>query len=331
MDTGKDNNRMSLKKGAASDTEKNGVQAALSFQKVRKEYKDFCLGPLTLSVPEGCITGLVGENGAGKTTLMKAALGMLLPDEGTVSCLVCNPVREGKQARKEVGVVFGELQLPGNFTARMAGKFWQEIYEGFDEAYFKRLQERFSVPENKPVRQLSAGMKAKLALAGAVSHHPRLLILDEPLNGLDPLAKDEAVELLRELGEEEVTILISSHTTADLEKLADYLAFLHNGKLSLFEEKDGLLERYRTVQGAEEALERLRQQDIRLLGMRRGAFGVWALLDGTSVQNRAALENSGLLTERASLEEIVTCLMKEEKTEQGRKRERRMLNEGTFI
>lgn len=280
MDAGKDSNRMSLE---------NGTQAALSFQEVRKEYGDFCLGPLTLSVPEGCITGLVGENGAGKTTLMKAALGMVLPDEGTVSCLGCNPVREGKQARKEVGVVFGELQLPGNFTARMAGKFWQEIYEGFDEAYFKRLQERFSVPENKPVRQLSAGMKAKLALAGAVSHHPRLLILDEPLNGLDPLAKDEAVELLRELGEEEVTILISSHTTADLEKLADYLAFLHNGKLSLFEEKDGLLERYRTVQGAEETLDRLRQQNIRLLGMRRGAFGAWAIFDRTSVQNRAVL------------------------------------------
>ena len=241
MDAGKDSNRMSLE---------NGTQAALSFQEVRKEYGDFCLGPLTLSVPEGCITGLVGENGAGKTTLMKAALGMVLLDEGTVSCLGCNPVREGKQARREVGVVFGELQLPGNFTARMAGKFWQEIYEGFDEAYFKRLQERFSVPENKPVRQLSAGMKAKLALAGAVSHHPRLLILDEPLNGLDPLAKDEAVELLRELGEEEVTILISSHTTADLEKLADYLAFLHNGKLSLFEKKkDGLLERYEDSTG----------------------------------------------------------------------------------
>lgn len=189
MDTGKDSNRRSLEKDAASATEKNGVQAALSFQKVRKEYKDFCL---------------------------------------------------------------------------------------------------------------------------------------------DPLAKDEAVELLRELGEEEVTILISSHTTADLEKLADYLAFLHNGKLSLFAEKDGLLERYRTVQGAEETLERLRQQDIRLLGMRRGAFGAWAILDRTSVQNRAVLEDSGLLTERAGLEEIVTCLMKEEKTKLG-KRERGMLNEGTFI
>ena len=126
MDAGKDSNRMSLE---------NGTQAALSFQEVRKEYGDFCLGPLTLSVPEGCITGLVGENGAGKTTLMKAALGMVLPDGGTVSCLGCNPVREGKQARKEVGVVFGELQLPGNFTARMAGKFWQEIYEGFDGSF----------------------------------------------------------------------------------------------------------------------------------------------------------------------------------------------------
>ncbi len=323
MDEGKDKNKVIQ--------EKNGIQAALSFQEVRKEYGDFCLGPLTLSVPEGCITGLVGENGAGKTTLMKAALGMALPDGGTVSCLGCNPVREGKQARKEVGVVFGELQLPGNFTARMAGKFWQEIYEGFDGAYFKRIQERFAVPENKPVRQLSAGMKAKLALAGAVSHHPRLLILDEPLNGLDPLAKDEAVELLRELGEEEVTILISSHTTADLEKLADYLAFLHNGKLALFDEKDGLLERYRTVQGAEETLDRLRQQNIRLLGMRRGAFGAWAIFDRASVQNRAVLEDPGLLTGRASLEEIVTCLLKEERAEQRSNTERRKPDERTFI
>lgn len=330
MNAENDKNREIPGNAEASDAGKNGAQAALSFQEVKKEYKSFCLGPLTLSVPEGCITGLVGENGAGKTTLMKMALGMVLPEGGKVSCLGFDPVREGRKARKSVGVIFGELQLPGNFTAQMAGEFWQGIYEEFDKVYFKRLQERLGVPEHKPVRQFSAGMKAKLALAGAVSHHPRLLILDEPLNGLDPLAKEEAVELLRELGEEEVSILISSHTTADLEKLADYLVFLHNGKLSMFEEKDRLLERYRAVQGPKEALEGLRQQNIRLIGMRQSAFGAWALFDRTTVQNRAVLEEAGLLSDRASLEEIVTCLMKEERLGK-QDAERRKTDEGTVI
>ena len=151
-------------------------QTALSFDAVEKAYGEFCLGPLSLKLPAGCVTGLVGENGAGKTTLMKLALGMAIPDSGTVSCLDFDPVREGKQARKDVGVVFGELQIPGNFTAQMAGDFWQGIYENFDRDYFKRLQERFAIPGSKPIRRFSAGMKAKLALAGAVSHHPRLLI-----------------------------------------------------------------------------------------------------------------------------------------------------------
>ena len=288
-------------------------QTALSFDAVEKAYGEFCLGPLTLKLPAGCVTGLVGENGAGKTTLMKLALGMAIPDSGTVSCLDFDPVREGKQARKDVGVVFGELQIPGNFTAQMAGDFWQGIYENFDRDYFKRLQERFAIPGNKPIRRFSAGMKAKLALAGAVSHHPRLLILDEPLNSLDPLAKEEAMEMLRELGGEEISILISSHTVADLEKLADYLAFLHSGNLFLFEEKDRLLERYRAVQGTEGALKGLREQNVRLIGMRQGAFGSWAVLDKTSVQSRAVLESFGILEESASLEEIVTCLMREEK------------------
>ena len=111
-------------------------QTALSFDAVEKAYGEFCLGPLTLKLPAGCVTGLVGENGAGKTTLMKLALGMAIPDSGTVSCLDFDPVREGKQARKDVGVVFGELQIPGNFTAQMAGDFWQGIYENFDRDYF---------------------------------------------------------------------------------------------------------------------------------------------------------------------------------------------------
>ena len=290
-------------------------QTALSFEAVEKTYEGFCLGPLTLELPAGCVTGLVGENGAGKTTLMKLALGMTAPDRGTVSCLDFDPVREGKQARKDVGVVFGEAQIPGNFTAQMAGDFWQGIYENFDRDYFNQLQNRFAIPGSKPILRFSAGMKAKLALAGAVSHHPRLLILDEPLNGLDPLAKEEALEILRELGEEEISILISSHTVADLEKLADYLAFLHSGKLFLFEEKDRLLERYRAVQGTEEALKGLRDQNVRMIGMRQGAFGSWAVLDKTSVQNREILERSGILEEPASLEEIVTCLMREEKAD----------------
>ena len=122
------------------------------------------------------------------------------------------------------------------------------------------------------------------------------------------------MEMLRELGGEEISSLISSHTVADLEKLADYLAFLHSGNLFLFEEKDRLLERYRAVQGTEGALKGLREQNVRLIGMRRGAFGSWAVLDKTSVQSRAVLESFGILEEPASLEEIVTCLMREEKS-----------------
>lgn len=305
--------------GDISGPEEEKRRCGLEFRNVTKHYRDFCLGPVSLSLPAGCIIGLAGENGAGKTTLMKTALGMVRPESGEIRCLGWDIRKAGREIRRKTGAVFGGIELPGTFTAKNAVRLWEKIYEDFDMKRFSELSERLRIPRDKKLQSYSAGTKVKLAIAGALSHRASLLLLDEPLNGLDPISREEVLELIREFAaDEEHTVLISSHILTDLDKISDYLVMLTEGRVALYEEKDALLERYAAVKGGWEGISSLEQKKIRLLGIRRGSFGTWALLDRESIKGREELLEGHAVTEPASLEEIVVCLMKEEE-----KRERR--------
>ena len=218
---------------------------ALELKNVSKSFQGFCLEDLTLMLPGGCIMGLIGQNGAGKTTTIKLILDMLQPDSGNISVLGMDHKQHARLIKEDVGVVLDEVGIPACLTPKQVGKIMQHTYKRWDMQRYAALLQRLSLPENKPFSDFSRGMKMKLGIAVAMSHGAKLLILDEPTGGLDPVVRDQVVEMFYEFTrEEDHSILISSHIVSDLERLCDYVAFLHKGKLLLCEEKDVLLSEY---------------------------------------------------------------------------------------
>lgn len=225
---------------------------ALEIKSLNKSYPGFSLDNLNLTLPQGCILGLIGENGAGKSTTILSVLDLIRPDSGSITILGTEHTR---LSREDIGVVLDEVGIPECLTASQVGKVMKNLFKNWDSRRFYELLTQFSIPDGKIFKEFSRGMKMKLGIAVAMSHGARLLILDEATSGLDPVVRDEVVTMLSEFTREEGhSILISSHIVSDLEKLCDYIAFLHKGKLMLYEEKDVLLSRYGIVYCTHEQL-----------------------------------------------------------------------------
>ncbi len=225
---------------------------ALEIKNLCKAYPGFSLDNLNLTLPSGCILGLIGENGAGKSTTIKLILDLIRSDSGSITILGQEHTRLN---REDIGVVLDEVGIPECLTSKQVGNVMKHTFRNWDPVRYAELLRAFSLPENKPFKEFSRGMKMKLGIAVAMSHGAKLLILDEATSGLDPVVRDEVVTMLSEFTREEGhSILISSHIVSDLEKLCDYIAFLHKGKLMLFEEKDVLLGRYGIVYCTHEQL-----------------------------------------------------------------------------
>ena len=231
---------------------------ALELQGLIKHYKDFTLGPLDLTLPGGTICGLIGENGAGKSTTIKLILDMVQRDGGTVTILGKDNRTDFVRTKEEIGVVLGSAGIPLCLNAVQVGRVMAGIYRNWDAAAYAELCRKFDLPVTKKYKDCSAGTQMKLCIAVALSHHAKLLLLDEATNGLDPVVRDEVVDLLLDFArDEEHSILISSHIVSDLEKLCDTIAFLHKGRLLLCEEKDALREEYALWHGSAAQLEEL--------------------------------------------------------------------------
>ena len=205
---------------------------ALEIKGLRKEYGDFVLEGMDLTIERGKIMGLVGENGAGKTTAMKAMLGIIRADGGTIR-FFGKELSEGCSGNKnDIGVVLGEMNFYETMTPAQVGKVCGGIYKNWDEKRFKDSLGRMNVAMNKKIKDFSKGMRIKLALASALSHQAKILILDEPTSGLDPVAREEILDEFKAFTEDgQGAILLSSHITSDLEKIADDITFIHKGKV----------------------------------------------------------------------------------------------------
>lgn len=276
---------------------------AIEISNLTKRYPGFTLDNLNLTLPSGCILGLVGENGAGKSTSIKLMLGVGKPDSGTVRMLGGDIRKDGVTIRQDVGVVLDESNFPALMNARQIGKMMAGIYKNWQSEVFRGYLEKLKVPEDKNFKTFSKGMKMKLAIAVALSHQAKLLILDEATAGLDPVVRDEILDILNDFTrDEEHSVLISSHIVSDLEKICDYIAFLHKGRLMLCQEKDELLERYAFVQGTREQIDGMDG----VIGRKDGRFGVEAI---------ALRENvpQGVQTSPVTIEELFIFMAKEER------------------
>ena len=278
---------------------------ALEIKNLTKTYPGFTLDHLNLTLPSGCIMGLIGENGAGKSTTIKLILDMIHKDSGTITILGKDNCDGMELTKEEIGVVMDEVGIPLCLTVKQVGTIMKHTFRNWDGAEYSRLIKKLALPEQKQFKEFSRGMKMKLGIAIAMSHNSKLLILDEATSGLDPVVRDEVVEMFRDFTRDENhSILISSHIVSDLEKLCDYIAFLHKGKLMLMEEKDVLLEQYGIVRCEAERLDALEGDAI--LHRKDSPYGSEALV-------RRADVPADLPVSPVSIEELFVYMVKEAK------------------
>lgn len=278
------------------------VENALELSGVCKKYRDFQLDNVSFSLPSGCIMGFIGENGAGKTTTMKAILGLIHLDGGSVRILGQDLQTSGAASREEVGAVFDDLPVRQTFSAKTMGSILRNVYAVWDSALYESCLRRFALPEKKQIREYSRGMRMKLGMAMALAHHPRLLLLDEATSGLDPVVRSEILDLLLEfIQEEDHSVLFSSHITSDLERAADYITLIHQGRILFSEGKDSLLERHGLIKCTHGQLAELAAEET-LLGIRENAFGCEAL---TGDRQGLLRRHPELTVDPATLEDLM--------------------------
>ena len=281
----------------------------LQISHLQKNYPGFALD-VDLEVLPGRITGLIGENGAGKSTLMKAVLGLIFADGGEIRLFGQEPHKIREEDLQRIGTVFAESGPSGYLTIAQEKKILKAFYKDFDLADYEEKCRRLRLDENKKIKDLSTGMRAKLKLICAMTHKADLLVLDEPTAGLDVIARDELLNMLRDYmaENENRAVLISSHISSDLESLCDDFYMIHDGKIVLHEETDRLFSNYAVLKVDEKQFEQLEKKYI--LKKRKEAFGYVCLTN----ERQFYLENyPELVIERSGLDELILLMVRGEK------------------
>lgn len=281
----------------------------LKMKDLKKSYDLFQLD-VSFEIPRGCITGLIGANGAGKSTIFKGILDLISIDGGTIEIFGKDYKTLSKKEKEKLGVVLAESGFSGFLTVQDVAKILENMYSQFDKAMFFDYCKRYQLPLKKQIKEFSTGMKAKLKILTAISHKAEFLLLDEPTTGLDVLAREDLLSMLREYMEENEnrTILISSHISTDLEGLCDDLYMIDNGKVVLHEEIDTLLGQYGLLKISSEQYDTLDKNY--LLRKKRESWGYACLTN----QKQFYLENYPSYTmEKGSIDEVITMMIKGEK------------------
>ncbi len=279
------------------------MESAFKITNLSKSYKDFKLDNVNIELPKGCIMGFIGENGAGKSTTIKLILDLIHRDNGNITVLGKDNKKELNLVKENIGVVMDECFFPENITAKDINLIMKNIYKTWDEKKFNNLLNYFTLPEKKIIKEYSRGMKMKLSIAVALSHDSKLLILDEATSGLDPIIRDEILDVFLEfIQDEEHSIFVSSHIISDLEKICDYITFIHKGKIIFSEAKDSLLESYGILKCSSDEFKNIDKSTIK--GSRKNSFGIEALV----LKNRL---KGKYIIDKASIEDIMLFYVKE--------------------
>lgn len=276
---------------------------AIEVKNLTKSYGSFKLDNISFTLPSGTIMGLVGENGAGKSTTIKLIMDAVAADSGSVFVLgTQNTSKEFIDIKQDIGIVLDEAYFPEILTAENISKIMKSSYKNWDDEEYRRYIRKLQLPTRKKFSEFSRGMKMKLAIAVALSHNPKLLILDEATGGLDPMIRDEILDVFNDFTRDENhSILLSSHIVSDLEKICDYIAFIHRGKLVMCEEKDLILEKYSIIKLSSQDLEAVPEEAI--IGKRKTSYGFDLLVLRDKI-------SSGFRAERTTLEDIILFMAK---------------------
>ena len=287
------------------------MNSALILKNVNKKYEksNFAIKDISFLIPEGSIVGFIGENGAGKSTTMNCILNVIRRDSGTIEIFGREMTDEDIDIRENIGVVYDSNNFPEYLTAKQLADILGRIYSKWDDFCFEQFLRRFGLPESQKIKTYSRGMSMKLAIAVALSHDSKLLILDEATSGLDPIIRDEILDVLLEfVKQENHSILLSSHITSDLEKIADYIVFIHNGEIILSKTKDELIYEYGVIRCSENDFHNILSEDI--LSSMKKDYQIDVL-----IKNRKLIEKKykNLIVDSVSLDEIMLLLVKGER------------------
>lgn len=283
------------------------MEQVIEIKNLCKKYKDFQIENVSFNLPKGCIMGFIGANGNGKTTVLRIILNTVIKDSGEVKVFGKDHVTFEEEIKQEVGVLTDDSFLSDYLSAVQIGNVLSSVYLGWDKEYYTELLKKFDIPPKKKLRKLSKGMKMKVQIATTLAHRPKLLILDEPTGGIDPLAREEILEMLQDfISDGERSVLLSTHILSDIEKIADYITLIHGGKILFSKEKDLLQEEYCIVKGAKETLADLAQEYV--VSVREHSFGYEALM-----HKEATVNLNNVLIEKAPVEEIMLFFVRGER------------------
>lgn len=284
------------------------MDVILQVDNLTKQYSDFKLDNVSFSIPKGTIMGLIGENGAGKSTTINAILDLIKKDGGTVTFWGEELTENTKQLKEDIGVVFDGINFYETLTPAKIGKISQAAYSQWDVSLYQGYLKRFALPDDKEVKTFSKGMKMKLCIAVALSHHPKLLILDEATSGLDPVMRDDILDVFLDFVQDENhSILMSSHITTDLEKVADYITFIHQGKVLFCKSKDELRYHYGIIRCGAALFDAIDKSEV--LAYRKCDYQ-WDVLVANKDSARRKYKNA--IVDDASIDDILLLYVKGE-------------------
>lgn len=274
---------------------------AIEIKNLKKSYGDFKLDGVSFNLPSGSIMGFIGQNGAGKSTTIKAILNLIKTESGEIKIFGKDNITYEVEIKEDMGVVFDDLYFSNNFTLKDINRVMKNIYKNWSEEEFFGYAEKFSLPVKKAIKKFSRGMKMKTSIIMALSHKAKLLVLDEPTSGLDPIARNEILDILQDfVVDEEHSVLFSSHITGDLERIADFLTFIHNGNVLFSTNKLELMETHGIIKCSAEQYEKLDKSSI--VGMRKSTYGVEAM---TSDKTGLLKKHDDLIIDTPQIDDIM--------------------------
>lgn len=283
---------------------------AIELSGVTKHYEGFTLDNVSFTVPKGCIMGFIGQNGAGKTTTIRSLLNITDIDKGEIKLLGLDHINDEQEIKRRTAVVFDELPFHDIFSAKDMARIFEGLYPEWDNAVYSQYLERFQLPLKKKIGQFSKGMKMKLQIACALSHNAELLVMDEATTGLDPVVRDEILHIFMEyLQNGERSVLMSSHITSDLEKIADTVTFIDKGKILLTGYKDEIVEKHGIMKCSQEEISGIDKADI--VSVRINSYGAEVML---ADRINAAYKYSGAMIDPASLDDIMLYYVHKDET-----------------